>query len=94
MCITLIYNEISGDTSIFEGAKAVYKKMEKINRIKEILVSKDMSQKELAEKLGKNPNTIASICNNKSQPHLKDLKKIAEILNVDICELLIPTKKN
>ncbi|MBA4054562.1 MAG: transcriptional regulator [Marivirga sp.] len=67
--------------------------MEKINRIKEILVSRDMSQKDLAEKLGKNPNTIASICNNKSQPHLKDLKKIAYILDVDIRELLIPTKK-
>jgi putative transcriptional regulator len=68
--------------------------MEKINRIKEVLVSKDMSQKELAETLGKNPNTIASICNNKSQPHLKDLKRIAQILDVDIRELLIPTKKS
>lgn len=68
--------------------------MEKINRIKEVLVSRDMSQKALAEKLGKNPNTIASICNNKSQPHLKDLKKIAQILDVDIRDLLIPTKKS
>ena len=25
-----------------------------------------MSQKELAERIGKNPNTITSICNNKS----------------------------
>lgn len=66
--------------------------MEKINRIKELLVIKDMSQKYLAEKLDKNPNTIASICNNKSQPHLKDLKRIAAILDVDIRELLVPTK--
>ncbi|WP_420581606.1 helix-turn-helix transcriptional regulator [Reichenbachiella sp.] len=66
--------------------------MEKMNRIKEILVTKDMSQKELANQLGKNPNTIASICNNKSQPHLKDLRKIAEILEVDVRELLVPTK--
>jgi putative transcriptional regulator len=66
--------------------------MEKINRVKEVLVSNGMSQKELAEKLGKNPNTIASICNNKSQPHLKGLKRIAKILDVDIRELLIPTK--
>jgi transcriptional regulator with XRE-family HTH domain len=68
--------------------------MDKIIRIKEILVSLDISQKDLAEKLGKNPNTIASICNNKSQPHLKDLKRIAQILDVDIRELLIPTKKS
>lgn len=67
--------------------------MEKINRIKEVLVSQDISQKKLAEKLGKNPNTIASLCNNKSQPYLKDLKKIAQILDVDIRELLIPTKE-
>ncbi|WP_108247344.1 helix-turn-helix transcriptional regulator [Muricauda brasiliensis] len=65
---------------------------ERINRIKEVLVIKGMSQKELAVKLDRNPNTITSICNNKSQPHLKDLKKIAEILDVDIRDLLIPTK--
>ncbi len=65
---------------------------ERINRIKEVLVIKGMSQKELAVKLDRNPNTITSICNNKSQPHLKDLKRIAEILEVDIRELLIPTR--
>lgn len=66
--------------------------MDKINRIKEILVIKGISQKELAEKTGKTQNTIASICNNKSQPYLKDLKRIAKILDVDIRELLVPTK--
>lgn len=65
--------------------------MERINRIKEILVIKGMSQKELSVKLDRNPNSIASICNNKSQPHLKDLKRIAEILEVDIRDLLVPT---
>ena len=65
---------------------------ERINRIKEVLVIKGMNQKELATKLGRNPNTVTSMCNNKSQPHLKDLKRIAEILDVDIRELLIPTK--
>ena len=66
--------------------------MERINRIKEILVIRGLTQKELAVKLGKSTNSIASICNNKAQPHLKDLKKIAEILNVDIRELLVSTK--
>jgi hypothetical protein len=45
------------------------------------------------ETLGKTPNIIASICNNKSQTHLKDLKKIAQVLDVDIRDMLIPTKK-
>lgn len=67
---------------------------ERLNRLKEILVIQGVSQKDLAEKLGKNPNTVASICNNKSQPHLKDLKLIAEILDVDIRELLVPTKSS
>ena len=67
--------------------------MERINRIKEILVIKGISQKELAVKLGKSTNSIASICNNKAQPHLKDLKRIAGILDVDIRELLVPTKE-
>lgn len=66
--------------------------VERINRIKEVLVIKGVSQKELAVDLGKNPNTITAMCNNKSQPHLKDLKRIAEILDVDIRELLVPTK--
>ena len=65
---------------------------ERINRIKEVLIIKGVSQKELAEKMGRNPNTIAAICNNKAQPHLKDLKKMAEILDVDIRELLVSTK--
>lgn len=66
--------------------------MERINRIKEVLVIKGMSQKELALRLDRNPNTIASICNNKTQPHLKDLKRISIILDVDIRELLVGTK--
>ena len=67
---------------------------ERINRIKEVLVIKGISQKELAAQLGKNPNTVTAMCNNKSQPHLKDLKRIAKILDVDIRELLVPTKKD
>ena len=66
--------------------------MDRINRIKEILVIKGISQKELAVKLGKSANSVASLCNNKSQPHLKELKRIAQILDVDIRELLVPTK--
>lgn len=66
--------------------------MERINRIKEILVIQGKSQVWLAEKIGKSTTAVAAICNNKTQPHLKDLKKIAFILDVDIRELLVPTK--
>jgi transcriptional regulator with XRE-family HTH domain len=66
--------------------------MDRINRIKEILVIQQKSQIWLAKKLDKSTNAIASMCNNKTQPHLKDLKRIAKILDVDIRELLVPTK--
>ena len=66
--------------------------MDRINRIKEVLVIKGMSQKEFAEKTGKSRNTITLICNNKTQPHLKDLRTMAEILEVDIRELLVSTR--
>jgi len=65
---------------------------EKFNRIKEILVRQGVSQKDLALQLDKNEHTVSNWCINKSQPHLKDLFKIAEILEVDVCELLVSTK--
>lgn len=65
---------------------------EKINKIKEILVRKGISQKELASQLEKNEHTVSNWCINKSQPHLKDLQKIAILLEVDICDLLISSK--
>lgn len=66
---------------------------DRINRIKEVLVIKGKSQVWLSEELGKSTTSITAICNNKSQPHLKDLKKIAIILDIDIRELLVSTKE-
>ena len=65
----------------------------KLNRLKEILVREGMSQKDLAKKLDKNEHTVSNWCINKSQPHLKDLYKVAKILKVDVCELLVNSKK-
>ncbi len=64
----------------------------KINRLKVILAEKDISQRALAEMVGMVPNSITRICNNESQPTLKLLREIALVLDVDIRELLIPTK--
>ena len=65
---------------------------ERINKIKEVLVRKGINQKDLAEKLNKNEHTISNWCINKSQPHLKALQRIAKILDVDICDLLVSRK--
>jgi transcriptional regulator with XRE-family HTH domain len=66
-------------------------KTEKINRVKEVLKKQGRTQAWLADELGRGRNTIASICNNYTQPHLRDLKEIARILNVNIRELLYDT---
>lgn len=65
----------------------------RINRIKTVLVDLGITQKELAKKVKRAPNTITRICNNESQPTLKLLREIAIALDVNICELLVPTKK-
>ena len=66
---------------------------EKINKLKEVLVRKGVSQKDLALHLDKNVHTVSNWCINKSQPHLKELRRIAELLEVDVCELIEPINK-
>ena len=46
----------------------------------------------LAEQLGKNPSTVSKWCSNVSQPDLATLIKIANLLEVDVQELIITTK--
>jgi putative transcriptional regulator len=64
----------------------------KINRIKTVLVDKEVSQKDLAQMVNRTTTTINRICNNEAQPTLGLLREIALALDVDIRELLIPTK--
>ncbi len=63
-----------------------------MNRIKEVLKDKGISQTWLAKQMGKSYNTINEYARNVRQPSLEDLYKIAEILNVEVKELLIERK--
>lgn len=63
--------------------------MEDLNRLKIVLVEKKRTSKWLAEELGKNPSTVSKWCTNVSQPDLYTLKRIAQLLNVSLSELLI-----
>jgi putative transcriptional regulator len=65
-----------------------------INRIKVVLVEHNKSSKWLAEKLGMNESTISRWCTNNIQPPVDTLSDIAKLLNVDIRDLLSPTKKS
>ena len=63
--------------------------MEDINRIKVVLVEKKRTNKWLAEQLGVNPTTVSKWCTKSSQPDVGNLLKIADLLGVDIKELLV-----
>ena len=65
-----------------------------MNRIKEVLEQKGIKQIWLAEKLEKSYNMVNSYAQNRRQPSLEVLYKIAEILDVDIKELIISNKEN
>lgn len=60
-----------------------------MNRIKEVLEEKGIKQVWLAEKLGKSFNTVNGYVQNRAQPSLEVLFKIAKILNVNPKELLV-----
>ena len=60
----------------------------KLNRIKEVLDEKGISQTWLAKKLDKSFNTVNSYVCNRSQPNLETLLQISQILNVDMKDLI------
>ena len=66
--------------------------MTNLNRIKVTLVEKQKTGKWLAEQLGKSTCTVSKWCSNSSQPDLATLNKIAELLNVDVRDLITPSK--
>ena len=61
----------------------------KLNRIKTVLVEKDLSQKWLAEQLGKSFSTTNAYCCNRQQPNLDTLYKIAKLLSVGLKDLIV-----
>lgn len=72
----------------------LYLQIFKMNRIKIVLEEKGIKQTWLAEKLGKSYNMINSYVQNRRQPSLVDLNKIAEILDVDVRNLIQSNKEN
>ena len=59
-----------------------------MNRIKEVLKDKGISQTWLADKMGKSYNTINEYARSKRQPSIEVLFRIAEILNMEAKELI------
>ena len=59
-----------------------------INRIKVVLVEKKKTNKWLCEQLNVNPSTVSKWCTNSSQPDLETLVKIANLLEVELADLV------
>ena len=64
-----------------------------MNRIKEVLVDKEITQTWLAKELGKSYNMVNSYVQNRRQPSIEVLFRIADLLDVEAKEL-IQLKKN
>ena len=64
-----------------------------MNRIKEVLEEKGLTQIWLAEQLGKSYNMVNSYAKNRRQPSIEILYKIAEILKVEAKDLLMENAK-
>ena len=68
--------------------------MEKdINRLKVVLAEKKKTNKWLAEQLGCAPTTLSKWVTNTSQPPMETYLKIAELLEVELTEL-VRTKRS
>lgn len=63
-------------------------KTRSMNKIKIVLDQKGIKQKWLAEQLGKSFNMVNSYVQNRTQPSLETLYRIASILRLEIDELL------
>ena len=59
-----------------------------LNRLKLVLVEKKRTAVWLASELGVSPVTVSKWCSQKTQPDLKTLSRIAELLEVNKRELL------
>ena len=60
-----------------------------VNRIKLVLVEKKRTSKWISEQMGVNPSTVSKWCTNTSQPDIASLLRIADLLEVDIKELIV-----
>ena len=64
----------------------------KLNRIKAVLSEKGISQTWLAKKLNKSFSMVNAYACNRIQPNLETLQQIAEILQVDLKDLITDKK--
>ncbi|MBR6979443.1 MAG: helix-turn-helix transcriptional regulator [Prevotella sp.] len=60
----------------------------RLNRLKVVLAEKDMTNKRLAELMGKDPAMVSKWVTNVAQPNVENLILIAKLLEVSVDDLL------
>jgi transcriptional regulator with XRE-family HTH domain len=63
-----------------------------MNCIKGVLEDQRRTQRWLADKLGKSYNMVNAYVQNRQQPRVEILYEIAELLSVDVKDLLVSNK--
>lgn len=67
--------------------------MNNLNRLKVVLVEQGKTGKWLAEQMGKSTCTVSKWCGNTVQSDLKTLNDIANVLQVDVKDLIVSNSK-
>ena len=62
--------------------------MAKLNRIRVVLAERDLNNKWLADKLGKDQATVSKLITNTTQPNLETMMQIAKVLETQVDDLL------
>ena len=62
--------------------------MEPVNRIKIVLFEKNRTSKWLSEQMGVTPSTVSKWCTNDCQPTMETYLRIANLLDVELTELV------
>lgn len=84
-----IFEKISLFSRLFRiFAPHITKTMAKLNRIRVVLADRDLNNKWLADKIGKDPATVSKWITNTNQPSLQMLLEIAAALEVPVQELV------
>lgn len=65
----------------------------KFNRIKIVLAEKNVTNRDLAAGIRKTEATVSRWCTNEVQPSIETLYAVAKYLDVEVRELLIPSKE-
>ncbi|NDV96901.1 XRE family transcriptional regulator [Dysgonomonas sp. 521] len=63
-----------------------------INRLKAVLAERQLTGKWLADQLGKSVTTVSRWCTNETQPSLEALAEIADLLEIDMRDLIVPSR--